>query len=77
MKLWYIFSSDLYISFKVPGSRPISAHNKPQKPIYGRKQFSNATNVPSAGAPKDYFGSYAQDVGTITSSGLAALQGKK
>lgn len=61
----------------VPGSRPISAHNKPQKPIYGRKQFSNATNVPSAGAPKEYFGSYAQDVGTITSSGLAALQGKK
>ncbi|VDI57940.1 extracellular signal-regulated kinase 2-like isoform X1 [Mytilus edulis] len=61
----------------VPGSRPISAQNKPQKPIYGRKQFSNATNVPSAGAPKDYFGSYAQDIGTISSSGLAALQGKK
>ena len=61
----------------VPGQRPISAQNKPQKPIYGRKQFSNATNVPSAGAPKEYFGSYAQDIGTITSSGLAALQGKK
>ncbi|XP_076104446.1 extracellular signal-regulated kinase 2-like isoform X3 [Mytilus galloprovincialis] len=66
-----------YTHYYVPGSRPISAQNKPQKPIYGRKQFSNATNVPSAGAPKDYFGSYAQDIGTISSSGLAALQGKK
>ncbi|KAK3600390.1 hypothetical protein CHS0354_016006 [Potamilus streckersoni] len=60
----------------VPNQRPTSATSK-QKPIYGRKQFSNAVNNPSAGAPKAVFGSYSQSFGTITSSGLAAIQGKK
>ena len=61
----------------MPGTRPNSASQPRAKPVYGRKQFSNAINNPSAGAPKQIFGSYTQNVGTITSSGLAAIQGKK
>jgi hypothetical protein len=45
--------------------------------MYGRKQFSNASNNPSVGAPKATFGSYAQAYGTISSSQLASLQGRK
>ncbi|XP_061175516.1 extracellular signal-regulated kinase 2-like isoform X2 [Saccostrea echinata] len=61
----------------VPGQRPVSATTQKQKPIYGKKQFNNAINNPSHGAPKAYFGSYTQNVGVISSSGLAALQGGK
>ncbi|XP_005103874.1 extracellular signal-regulated kinase 2 isoform X2 [Aplysia californica] len=61
----------------VPGQRPTSAHNPRSKPAYGRKQFSNAMNNPSSGAPKAVFGSYSQAYGTISSSSLAALQGRK
>jgi len=61
----------------VPGQRPISANNPRPKPVYGRKQFSNAQNNPSAGAPKAQFGSYSQAYGTISSSSLAAIQGRK
>lgn len=61
----------------VPGARPNSASQPRQKPVYGRKQFSNAINNPSAGAPKAVFGSYTQNVGTISASSLAAIQGKK
>ena len=67
--------TDLF--FQVPGARPSSASQPRQKPVYGRKQFSNAVNNPSAGAPKAVFGSYTQNVGTISASSLAALQGKK
>ncbi|XP_056018514.1 uncharacterized protein LOC130054097 [Ostrea edulis] len=69
-----------YNSFQerdVPGQRPISATSQKQKPIYGKKQFSNAINNPSHGAPKAYFGSYNQNIGTISASGLAAIQGGK
>lgn len=62
---------------QVPGQRPISASNPRPKPVYGRKQFSNATNNPSSGAPKAVFGSYAQSYGTISSSQLASIQGRK
>lgn len=61
----------------MPGQRPTSASVAKMKPVYGRKQFSNATNNPSTGAPKTLFGSYSQAYGTITSSGLATIQGKK
>ncbi|KAK7491952.1 hypothetical protein BaRGS_00016798 [Batillaria attramentaria] len=62
----------------VPGQRPISASSNPRpKPMYGRKQFNNAVNNPSAGAPKAVFGSYSQAYGTISSTGLAAIQGRK
>ncbi|XP_022315182.2 extracellular signal-regulated kinase 2-like isoform X3 [Crassostrea virginica] len=61
----------------VPGQRPVSATSQKQKPIYGKKQFSNAINNPSHGAPKAYFGSYSQNIGTISASGLAAIQGGK
>ncbi|XP_025109824.1 extracellular signal-regulated kinase 2-like [Pomacea canaliculata] len=61
----------------VPGQRPISAGIPRAKPVYGRKQFSNAINNPSTGAPKAIFGSYSQAYGTITSTGLAAIQGQK
>lgn len=61
----------------VPGQRPTSANNPRAKPVYGRKQFSNAMNAPSSGAPKAVFGSYSQAYGTISSSSLAALQGRK
>lgn len=61
----------------VPGQRPVSATTQKQKPIYGKKQFSNAINNPSHGAPKAYFGSYNQNIGTISASGLAAIQGGK
>ncbi|XP_052776856.1 mitogen-activated protein kinase 15-like isoform X2 [Mya arenaria] len=60
-----------------PGQRPNSASQPRPKPVYGRKQFNNAVNNPSSGAPKAVFGSYTQNFGTITSSGLAAIQGKK
>lgn len=60
--------------FQVPGSRPNSASQPRPKPVYGRKQFSNAGNNPSAGAPKAMFGSYTQNVGTISSSALAAIR---
>nr|KAG5703246.1 hypothetical protein BaRGS_034157 [Batillaria attramentaria] len=60
------------------GQRPISASSNPRpKPMYGRKQFNNAVNNPSAGAPKAVFGSYSQAYGTISSTGLAAIQGRK
>lgn len=58
----------------VPGTRPNSASQPRPKPVYGRKQFSNAINNPSTGAPKAVFGSYTQNFGTITSSGLAAIK---
>ncbi|OWF38077.1 serine/threonine-protein kinase C05D10.2 [Mizuhopecten yessoensis] len=62
----------------VPGQRPSSATNQQQrKPLYGKKQYSNAINNPSAGSHKAYFGSYNQNVGTISSSALASLQGKR
>ncbi|CAL1532156.1 unnamed protein product [Lymnaea stagnalis] len=61
----------------VPGQRPISASNSKTKPAFGRKQFNNAVNNPSTGAPKSIFGSYSQAYGTISSSGLAAIQGRK
>ncbi|XP_069127174.1 extracellular signal-regulated kinase 2-like isoform X4 [Argopecten irradians] len=62
----------------VPGQRPSSATNQQQrKPLYGKKQYSNAINNPSAGAHKAYFGSYNQNVGTISSSALASIQGKR
>ncbi|KAH9523680.1 Mitogen-activated protein kinase 15 [Bulinus truncatus] len=61
----------------VPGQRPISATNVKAKPVYGRKQFSNAINNPSAGAPKSLFGSYSQSYGTISASSLASIQGRK
>ncbi|XP_041358022.1 mitogen-activated protein kinase 15-like [Gigantopelta aegis] len=61
----------------VPGQRPTSANVPRPKPLYGRKQFSNAVNHPSVGAHKATFGSYTQSYGTISSSGLAALQTKK
>ncbi|KAL8590492.1 hypothetical protein ACOMHN_011705 [Nucella lapillus] len=61
----------------VPSQRPISALNPRPKPVYGRKQFNNAVNNPSAGAPKALFGSYAQAYGTISSSQLASIQGRK
>nr|KAI8754386.1 extracellular signal-regulated kinase 2-like [Biomphalaria glabrata] len=61
----------------VPGQRPISATNARAKPVFGRKQFSNAVNNPSTGAPKSQFGSYSQSYGTISASSLAALQGRK
>ncbi|BFZ16465.1 hypothetical protein BsWGS_19504 [Bradybaena similaris] len=72
-------SSGLMVSSSrlVPGQRPTSASVAKIKPMYGRKQFSNATNNPSTGAPKTLFGSYSQAYGTITSSGLATIQGKK
>ncbi|XP_059162528.1 extracellular signal-regulated kinase 2-like [Physella acuta] len=60
----------------VPGQRPISATNTRAKPVFGRKQFNNAINNPSAGAPKAVFGSYSQAYGTISSSSLAAIQRK-
>ncbi|XP_076462548.1 extracellular signal-regulated kinase 2-like isoform X2 [Babylonia areolata] len=60
-----------------PGQRPISASNPRPRPVYGRKQFSNATNNPSSGAPKAVFGSYTQAYGTIASSQLASIQGRK
>ena len=65
------------LMLQVPGARPNSASQPRQKPVYGRKQFSNAINNPSAGAPKAVFGSYTQNVGTISASSLAAIQGKK
>ncbi|XP_062622189.1 extracellular signal-regulated kinase 2-like isoform X2 [Saccostrea cucullata] len=68
---------DSYQEGDVPGQRPVSATTQKQKPIYGKKQFNNAINNPSHGAPKAYFGSYTQNVGVISSSGLAALQGGK
>ncbi|KAL8572226.1 hypothetical protein ACOMHN_022463 [Nucella lapillus] len=61
----------------MPGQRPISASNPRPKPVYGRKQFSNATNNPSSGLPRAVFGSYAQAYGTIGSSQLASLQARK
>ncbi|XP_045160147.2 mitogen-activated protein kinase 15-like isoform X3 [Mercenaria mercenaria] len=61
-------------TYNVPGTRPNSASQPRQKPVYGRKQFSNAINNPSSGAPKAVFGSYTQNFGTITSSGLAAIK---
>lgn len=61
----------------VPGSRPSSASQPRPKPVYGRKQFSNAINNPSTGAPKAVFGSYTQNYGVISSSGLAAIQSRK
>ncbi|XP_071118914.1 extracellular signal-regulated kinase 2-like [Haliotis cracherodii] len=61
----------------VPGQRPSSASNPRPKPVYGRKQFSNAVNNPSTGAHKASFGSYTQSFGTISASGLAAIQSKK
>ncbi|KAJ8305755.1 hypothetical protein KUTeg_016300, partial [Tegillarca granosa] len=60
----------------VPGQRPVSAQHPKPKPVYGKKQFSNAGNNPSTGAPKAYFGSYTQNVGTISASGLAQIQGR-
>ena len=65
------------ICMQVPGQRPISASNPRPKPVYGRKQFNNAMNNPSSGAPKAVFGSYAQAYGTISSSQLASIQGRK
>ncbi|KAL5016802.1 hypothetical protein ScPMuIL_006391 [Solemya velum] len=64
----------------IPGQRPSSAQSQSQsrqKPIYGRRQFSNAVNNPSTGAPKAYYQSYTQNVGTISATGLAAIQGRK
>ncbi|XP_052256197.1 mitogen-activated protein kinase 15-like isoform X2 [Dreissena polymorpha] len=57
-----------------PSQRPTSASNPRPKPVFGRRQYSNAINNPSSGAPKAMFGSYTQNVGTITSSGLAAIK---
>nr|XP_022315181.1 extracellular signal-regulated kinase 2-like isoform X2 [Crassostrea virginica] len=74
------FHNTFYNSYRdgdVPGQRPVSATSQKQKPIYGKKQFSNAINNPSHGAPKAYFGSYSQNIGTISASGLAAIQGGK
>ncbi|KAK7099898.1 extracellular signal-regulated kinase 2-like isoform X2 [Littorina saxatilis] len=61
----------------VPGTRPTSASNPRPKPVFGRKQYNNAQNNPSSGAPKALFGSYAQAYGTISSSQLASIQGRK
>ncbi|XP_060077453.1 extracellular signal-regulated kinase 2-like [Ylistrum balloti] len=64
--------------YYVPGQRPSSATNQQQrKPLYGKKQYSNAINNPSSGAHKAYFGSYNQNVGTISSTALASIQGKR
>ncbi|XP_050400948.1 extracellular signal-regulated kinase 2 [Patella vulgata] len=57
----------------MPGQRATSA--TVARPKAGRRQYSQAQNFPSTGAPK--FGSYSQAYGTITASGLAALQGRK
>ena len=69
--IWWEF---LNFNSQMPGSRPSSASQPRAKPVYGRKQFSNATNNPSVGAPKAMFGSYTQNVGTISSSALAAIK---
>lgn len=72
-----VTNTSLIICMQVPGQRPISASNPRPKPVYGRKQFNNAMNNPSSGAPKAVFGSYAQAYGTISSSQLASIQGRK
>ena len=69
----------LIITLQIPHQRPPSSRerDRPVKPAYGKKHFSNTQNVSSSGAPKQQFGNYSQSYGTISSSGLANLQGKK
>jgi hypothetical protein len=56
--------------------RPISATDLrvAHKPSFGRKQFSNQTNMTSNLAAKNLFGNYTQTQGTITANGLNAIR---
>ncbi|GAB1599419.1 extracellular signal-regulated kinase 2-like [Argonauta hians] len=47
------------------------------KPVYGRRQFHNVVNSSSSGGARYTFGSYSQAYGTISASGLAALNKRK
>jgi hypothetical protein len=64
-----------------PLYRPISATDlratatgTSHKPTFGRKQFSNQTNMTSNLAAKNLFGNYAQTQGTITANGFNAIR---
>lgn len=58
--------------------RPISATElrANAKPVFGRKQFNNQTNMTSNLAAKNLFGNYntTQNHSTITANGLNAIR---
>lgn len=56
--------------------RPISATElrANTKPVFGRKQFNNQTNMTANLAAKNLFGNYTQNHSTITTNGLNALK---
>jgi hypothetical protein len=59
-----------------PLYRPISATDLRAnvKPVFGRKQFNNQTNMTSNMAAKNLFGNYTQSHSTITANGLNAIK---
>ena len=66
------------VSLQIPHQRPPSGTKERPRPAFGKKQYENARNVPHSGASKAAVGSgYSQSYGTISASGLTALQGKK
>ena len=65
------------VFFQVPAQRTMSSQKDiPPRPAYGRRQYENTRNNPSAGAPRSTFGSYNQMHGTIAASKLDALRGR-
>ena len=63
---------------QIPHQRPPSGTKERPRPAFGKKQYENVKNHPQSGASKTSIGSgYAQNYGTITASGLTALQSKK
>ena len=56
--------------------RPISANElrSNSKPVFGRKQFNNQTNMTANLAAKNLFGNYSQSSATITANGLNSLK---
>ena len=70
----------MFVQFQIPNRRPPSSsgplRDKP-KPAFGKKQFDNMKNNPVSGAGRSTLGGYSQSYGTITASGLAAIQSKK
>ena len=64
---------------QIPHRRPPSGGplKERPRPAFGKKQFENMRNTPGSGAPKSALGNYSQSYGTITASGLAAIQNKK
>uniref|UniRef100_T1J086 Protein kinase domain-containing protein n=1 Tax=Strigamia maritima TaxID=126957 RepID=T1J086_STRMM len=62
------------VSLQPAPSKALAGTRDKTKPMYGKKQFGNYSNVSSVGAPKASLHSYSQSHGTITASGLNDLR---